>query len=109
MKRNLDIAKSARTIEWLKSEMMSGVSGLFKACFSGDKDELLQAVVDILTSTYVLAKRLGFSYEKVDYEMGRQLELNIREKHEVEQWYGDLSELKDHLKEQQRGSARTPR
>lgn len=99
MERKLDIAKSARTIEWLKSEMMSGISKLFKASFSGNKDDLLEGITDVLITTYVLARRLGFDYEEIDFEMVQQLNLNVKEEHEIEQWYGDLSDLVDHLEE----------
>lgn len=93
----MDITKNARTIEWLKSELASAVAALYRALL-GDKDEpVLDALSSIIVATYVLAHRLGISFSRLERRVIHKLKVNIDENHQVEEWYGELSLLKDHF------------
>jgi hypothetical protein len=61
--------------------------------------KLLEILTNIIMSTYLLAKRLGYSFDQLDRKLEKQLELNIDDKHQIEAWYGDLSDLLEHLKD----------
>ena len=47
--------------------------------------------------TYLLAKRLGVSFKEIDYKIKEKIKIGIEEDHSVERWYGDLSNLKNHI------------
>lgn len=93
-----DILKKVRVIEWLKAELLSNIADLFKAIIKGAESTILDALVNILIITNVLARRLGIDFERVDQELEKRLEQNIRQDHEVERWFGDLSAFLEHLK-----------
>ncbi|PRX31830.1 MazG-like nucleotide pyrophosphohydrolase family protein [Orenia metallireducens] len=93
------ITKNLKIIEWLKTEILSNVSLLFKLMIKQNEAKLLEILTNIIMSTYLLAKRLGYSFDQLDRKLEKQLELNINDKHQIEAWYGDLSELLGHLKD----------
>ena len=68
--------------------------------FKGVKplDEALQdTLANIIMITYLLAKRLGISFNEIDYKIKEKIKIGIDEDHSVERWYGDLSNLKKHM------------
>lgn len=110
--RETGVAKGLRTIEWLKSELLGGVSGLFKGLLRGTEDVILDSLAQIVISAYLLARRLGFGFMRLDLKIREQLRLNIEAGHEVEKWYGDLSAYLRHLgesrKEERHGQSLAP-
>ncbi|WP_094549127.1 MazG-like family protein [Petroclostridium xylanilyticum] len=99
--REIDITRNIKMIEWLKSELLTDIAALFKELVNGVKDDAQDILADTLSNLivicYLLAKRLGISYNTVDLKMENKLKLGILENHELEKWYGDLSELSKHL------------
>ena len=51
----------------------------------------------LFRSTYLLAKRLGISFNEIDYRIKEKTSLGIKEDHSIEKWYGDLTNLKNHI------------
>jgi hypothetical protein len=51
---------------------------------------------------YLLGKRVGVSFHTVDTKIKAQLLANINNGHEVERWYGDLSDLLRYIENQKR-------
>ncbi len=100
--REIDIAKNARTIEWLKSELLNGVASLFKALLKGKEDAITDSLANIVIASYVLARRLGINFARLETKVENKLDLNIQEDHEVEKWYGDLTALRHHFQERHR-------
>ena len=47
--------------------------------------------------TYLLDKRLGISFNEIDYKIKEKISLGIKEDHSIEKWYGDLTNLKNHI------------
>ncbi|NLY77654.1 MAG: hypothetical protein GX080_06150 [Tissierellia bacterium] len=95
-KRDMDIIKNMRTIEWLKSELLSSVAYLYETLAKGEddtKDNLKDVVSNILLTTLLLSRRLGLDYEEVLSSLEDNIKINIIEQHKIEKWYGDLSEL----------------
>ena len=83
-----------------KSEILMSVSELFNILFKGVKsaDEALQDILaNIIMITYLLAKRLGISFNEIDYRIKEKTSLGIKEDHSIEKWYGDLTNLKNHI------------
>ena len=93
------ITKNLKIIEWLKTELLSNVSLLFKVMIKQNEAKLLEVLTNIIMSTYLLAKRLGYSFDQLDRRLEKNIKTNIDNKHQIEAWYGDLSELSEHLKD----------
>lgn len=100
--RDVDIAKSLKVIEWLKSELVSSVAALLKAMLRGSEDLIMECITGIIITAYVLGKRLGISYGRIDLNIKNKLrETDIRD-HEVEKWYGDLSSFLKYMEDHRR-------
>lgn len=99
---DLNIVKNVRIIEWLKAELLTGIGILFKAMIKNSEDAILDALANIIMGCYFLGKRLGFSYTKIDAEIEKRLDSSEMQEHEIEQWYGDVSNLQQYVKERNR-------
>ncbi|WP_026895388.1 MazG-like family protein [Clostridiisalibacter paucivorans] len=100
MNLNIDITKNIKVIEWLKSELLTTIASLFELLVNGAKssqDAILDVLANIIFVTYLLGKRLGISYEKINLHIENKIKLGIIENHKIEKWYGDLSELSNHF------------
>lgn len=102
MRQDVNIARSHKTIEWLKAEMTGGVASLFRAMVNGNTDRMLDSLAALVINSYLLGKRIGFSCEKIDQAVLTKLSDNINKGHEIEKWYGDLSDLQKHLTSKRR-------
>ncbi|MDI3533943.1 MAG: hypothetical protein PWQ82_308 [Thermosediminibacterales bacterium] len=96
--RGMDITKNIKMIEWLKSELLSATAHLFKSLINGSEEMILDALSNIIIVCYLLAKRLGLSYSRIDLNMESKIMMNIKRGHEAEKWYGDLSDLYQFLR-----------
>lgn len=94
-----DIARSLRTIEFLKAEMVGAVAGLLRAMVRGTEEAMADALASLVISAYVLGRRVGISFGRLDRRIHTRLHQLLDEGHEVERWYGDLSLLVRHLGE----------
>jgi hypothetical protein len=99
--KEIDITRNIKIIEWLKSEMLTDLANLFKALANGMKEEIHDSVSDTLSNiiliSYLLGKRLGISYNSIEIKVENKIKLGLIENHDVEKYYGDLSELSKHL------------
>lgn len=97
----LDITRNVKIIEWLKSELLTDIANLFKALVNGVRDEVSETLADTLSNiiliSYLLGKRLGINYKTIESKIENKIRLGLVENHEVEKYYGDLSELSKHL------------
>ncbi len=99
---DLNIVKNVRIIEWLKVELLSGIGGLFKAMIKNSEDAILDSLANIIMGCYFLGKRLGFSYTKIDAKIEQRLNSPDMQEHEIEEWYGDITNLQQYVKERNR-------
>lgn len=95
----VDIAKNIRTIEWLKTEVVSGTAALFRALLRGTEEQLVDSLAALVVSIYALARRVGVQYARLDAAVESTVRRSIGEGHELEKWYGDLSALIHYLEE----------
>ena len=99
---DIDITRNVKIIDWLKSQLLSDVADLFKCLVRGIKEEMRESIEDcissIIVASYLLAKRLGVTYNSVELKIADKIRLGIIENHDVEKYYGDLSELSHHMK-----------
>lgn len=99
--KEIDITRNIKIIEWLKSELLTDLSNLFKTLVNGMKEEVHESVSDTLSNiiliSYLLGRRLGISYNAIEMKIDNKVKLGLIENHDVEKYYGDLSELAKHL------------
>jgi hypothetical protein len=99
--KELDIAKNLKIIEWLKSEILLSVAELFRMLVSSARvssESLADCLASIIVASYLLGKRLGIHFGMIEQRIANKIRLGILEEHEIERNYGDLSELKQHIK-----------
>ena len=98
---DIDITRNIKIIEWLKSQLLMDTAVLFKSLVSGVKEEVRDVIADsianVIIVSYLLAKRLGITFNVVELKMEKKIRLGIIEEHDVEKYYGDLTELSRHL------------
>jgi hypothetical protein len=97
----IDITKNIKIIEWLKSELLTDVANLFKTLVNGVQEEVSETLADTLANIilicYLLGKRFGINYRTIETKIDNKIRLGLVENHDVEKYYGDLSELTKHL------------
>lgn len=82
--------------------MVDSVGALFKSLLRSGNDAAADALAAIIIVAYVLGKRVGVSFYTVDTRVKAKLTTGINDGHEVEQWYGDLSDLLHYLDSKKR-------
>ena len=98
--KDIDIVKNMKTVEWLKSELLTNIAYLHKIFVDTDKnskENIEDTISNIIMESYLLAKRLGIDFKDIDATLRTNIRLNLIEEHKIEKWYGDLSGLLDHM------------
>ncbi|WP_435923194.1 MazG-like family protein [Paenibacillus sp. DYY-L-2] len=98
MQREMDVAKRAKVIEWLKTEVVDHVSRLFKALWEGSTTRITDAIASLIVSSYILGRRLGVTYRDMDEAILEKLKKHKQEGHQLEDWYQDISTLEEHMR-----------
>lgn len=96
------IAKNIKVVEWLKADLITSASALFKSMLKGSEDLILDALASLVVTCYVLGRRLGINFSRLDLRVEAKLRQGIDEDHELERWYGDLSTLLNYLVDKKR-------
>lgn len=96
------IAKNIKVVEWLKADLVTSISSLFKSMLRGSEELILDALASLVITCYVLGRRLGVNFSRLDLKVEAKLRQGIDENHEVERWYGDLSALLNYLVDKKR-------
>ena len=97
--QEIDVARNLKLIEWLKTELISTVSALFKAMLKTGEDSVLDALAQLIITCYLIGRRLGITFSRVDLKIENKLKANIERNHEIEKWYGDLSALSHYCRD----------
>ncbi len=95
--QDFDITKNIRTIEMLKSQMLTHISDLYTNLSDEESDinERGDILSNMLIITYLLSARLGFSYSNIDIKAIKKLRLGILD--ENKSMHDDLTSLLRHL------------
>ncbi|OPY58698.1 MAG: MazG-like family protein [Pelotomaculum sp. PtaU1.Bin035] len=96
------IAKNIKVIEWLKADLITTISALFKSMLRGSEELILDALASLVITCYILGRRLGINFSRLDLKVEVKLRQSIDEGHEVERWYGDISTLLNYLVDKKR-------
>lgn len=103
-KDKFDIAEKAHLINVLKSQLLTEVSGIFRASLLSDgREELLETIANTVLLSYVLARRCGITYGEIDEKIEDKAKLGCLEEHKLEKNYQDLSSLKKHIGARKQG------
>lgn len=98
--KDIDIVKNMKTVEWLKSEILTNIAYLHKIFVDTEensKENIEDTISNIILESYVLGKRLGISFNNMDSTLKENIRLNLIQEHKIERWYGDLSSLLEHI------------
>ncbi len=95
--KEFNIAKNVKIIEWLKTEILDSIAGLFKGLQKGSEQVFVDFLANIIVLTYILGRRLGLSFRELDQEILNKIAQNKETGHQLEEWFGDLSALQQHI------------
>ncbi|MGI6359211.1 MAG: MazG-like family protein [Bacillota bacterium] len=95
--QDFDIARNIKAVEWLKTEIILNAGQVCRALLNAKDDLALQALANTIISSYLLAKRLGVSYGRLESVVQQRAKAAQEEGHELEKWYQDLSALAEHF------------
>lgn len=101
----VDIARNIRAIEWLRTELIGIVGVLCRAMLKGSSELMLDALSGLIMTTYLLGRRLGFTFSRIDARLSEKLGEYAREPHELEQAYGDFSALRTYIEDKSKGES----
>ncbi len=92
-----DITKNIKTIEILKSRLLSEVAVLYEDMLSShsDIDKRADLLSEILILTYILSNKLGITYEDIDKKIKNKLRLGVLEEKKTDN--EELSSLLKHI------------
>lgn len=94
---DFDIGRNIKAIEWLKTEIVVNAGQVCRALQSAKDELVLQALANIMLSCYLMARRIGASFSRLELEVQKRTKQAQIDNHELEQWYNDLSNLAEHL------------
>ncbi len=101
--KDIKIANNIRTVERLKCELLKSVSELF--CDIGAEADsetnirIADDAANVINLTYVLCRRLGIGFDEITDFMKAKLDRAIDEQQSIEKNYGDMSELRERLRD----------
>lgn len=107
MKRDeFNIMTNVRVTEKLKAELLCIIGEMFRLLAKGSniaQGALLKCISQAIIVLYLLAERLGYSYELIDESMKEQLKIGMVENNFVEKESKALSKLFIHIRERNSG------
>lgn len=93
----INIAENIKTVELLKVEILQKVTDLFGDISAEADGETYARIADdaanLINLIYIIASRLGVSYEDIEDRIREKLAEGVREQHIIERKFGDLSKL----------------
>lgn len=99
---DIDIARDLKSIEWLKVELLEGVTGLFKGMRDASDEVILDRLISVILSSYIIGRRFGVDFNRLDLKLKQAVRANAEDPHDFEQWYGDFSALAKHFDARER-------
>jgi len=97
MKKEIDITTNLKIVEWLKAELVDTVAVLLKSLLKAGNDATVDALATLIIIAYILGRRVGISFQLIEMRVKHKLNSSINDAHEIEQWYGDLTQLQKYL------------
>jgi len=92
------VVKGLKAIEELKVNLIQAQWLVQHGTLSGSEDEMIQGLADLVGMSYLLARRLGFDFSRLDRMLLQRLEgLKSTDEMKLEKHWGDLSLLLSYL------------
>ncbi|WP_054951119.1 MazG-like family protein [Numidum massiliense] len=91
------IAKNLKVLEWLKCEILDHVAAVYRHVMHGKLHGALDALASLIVAVIMMARRLGFSFRELENAVTKKLREHVRQGHQMEEWYGDLSALEEYM------------
>ena len=87
-----------RAIEELKVNLLQAQWLIQHGTLNGEEDKMLQGLADFVGMSYLLARRLGFDFSRLDRVLLQRLEeIKQTDEMNLEKQWGDLSLLLSYL------------
>ena len=96
-RKEMDVASNLKVVEWLKAELVDTVAVLLKSLLKAGSDATGDALATLIIITYLIGKRVGVNFQIIDMRVRHKLNSSINQANEIEQHYGDLSQLQQYL------------
>ena len=94
----VDVVKGLKAIEEIKVEMLKALWELQDGSMRGSESEMLQGLGDLVALSYLLTRRMGFDFSKLDRTLLQRLEeWKEEDHHKLESQWGDVSLLLSYL------------
>ena len=98
----LDITEQLQVVDWLKAELVAATGSVLRAGLTRDPVRVLDALAGLQITLYALARRWGVPLPRLDQEVARRLEAEASSGHYLEDRFGDLSAIRQHLERRAR-------
>lgn len=94
----VDFVRGLKAIEELKVELLKAQWTFQQGTVNGSEAEMLQGLADVVALSYLLTRRIGFDFSKLDRTLLQRLEeWKINDKLRLETQWGDISLLLSYL------------
>ena len=94
----VDVVKGLKAIEEIKVEMLKAQWAMQEGSLQGSESEMLQGLAELVALSYLLTRRLGFDFSKLDRTLLQRLEeWKAEDHHKLETQWGDISLLLSYL------------
>lgn len=94
----VDVVKGLKAIEEIKVEMLKAQWAFQEGSLRGSEGEMLQGLADLVALSYLLTRRMGFDFSKLDRTLLQRLEeWKIDDHHKLETQWGDINLLLSYL------------
>ncbi len=101
MEKTLNISANLKAVDTIKSEVLFEIANLYRTLSEyGDvsnEKKVIESISTIISTGYILARRLGLSFSDVDDKITEFLDMAVAEDHEFELQFSDMSELKHYI------------
>lgn len=101
---NFDIIGNMNTIDGYKTYLIGFVADLFSTMNKSKgntayNDEIIDEIADIIICSYLISKRIGINYDKIDKRIMDKLKIGLLEDDSSDKFGQDYSSLISYLKE----------
>lgn len=101
---NFDIINSMNTIDSYKTYLIGFVADLFSTMTKSKgntayNDEIIDEIADIIICSYLISKRIGISYDKIDKRVMNKLKLGLLEDKGSERIGQDYASLISYIRD----------
>lgn len=98
MHQSINVASNAKMIEVLKAEFIGEAAEVMRAALSPNgREDLIDTLSATVLLAYVLARRCGISFSELETDILEKTQAGIKDGHNLERDYNDLSLLKKHF------------